>query len=445
MVFKMATLDLTRGLEEDFPPESPLTPPSSSAHLCFSVSFALASSLTIELACRRHPRVPAAVAQCEEEIQLQRGTLAKFTLKELKVATRKFKRENILGTGGFGTVYRGQLDNGYPAAIKRCRKFRHATMAEFQVEVTIGNMPNHLNVLPLLGFCEAPKSKEYLLVYPLMVNGSVASWLGGRTESQPPLSWPLRMKIALGAARGLRHLHSLKIIHRDIKAANIMLDESFEPLIGDFGLARIAADWKQVQNDEHVAESDTRAAADLASQNSRTIAESAHEDPTVETAVRGTIGYIAPEYLSAGQCSLKCDIFSFGVTLLELLTGQRVFDLTRLDNGDDALLIDWVSRVLRMNNRLEDMMDPNMQGDYDDGEAEKLTKTALLCTQSNPRERPNAWELVQFIEGNGWCERMENQKDLAFMLAREQCWCPGYCPLTDSASPLRAEELSGPR
>lgn len=134
-----------------------------------------------------------------------------------------------------------------------------------------------------------------------------------RVESQPPLDWPKRKRIALGSARGLAYLHDHcdpKIIHRDVKAANILLDEEFEAVVGDFGLAKLM-DYK---------------------------------DTHVTTAVRGTIGHIAPEYLSTGKSSEKTDVFGYGVMLLELITGQRAFDLARLANDDDVMLLDWVRR-----------------------------------------------------------------------------------------------------
>lgn len=136
-----------------------------------------------------------------------------------------------------------------------------------------------------------------------------------RSESQPPLDWPIRKRIALGSARGLAYLHDHcdpKIIHRDVKAANILLDEEFEAVVGDFGLAKLM-DYK---------------------------------DTHVTTAVRGTIGHIAPEYLSTGKSSEKTDVFGYGVMLLELITGQRAFDLARLANDDDVMLLDWVCILL---------------------------------------------------------------------------------------------------
>lgn len=139
-----------------------------------------------------------------------------------------------------------------------------------------------------------------------------------RTESQPPLDWPTRKQIALGAARGLAYLHDHcdpKIIHRDVKAANILLDEEYVAVVGDFGLAKLM-DYK---------------------------------DTHVTTAVRGTIGHIAPEYLSTGKSSEKTDVFGYGVMLLELITGQRAFDLARLANDDDVMLLDWVGSQFTQN------------------------------------------------------------------------------------------------
>ncbi|GKV52189.1 hypothetical protein SLEP1_g58777 [Rubroshorea leprosula] len=167
----------------------------------------------------------------------------------------------------------------------------------------------HPNLLRLRGFCMTPK--ERLLVYPYMANGSVALCLREHPPSQPPLDWPSRKRIALGSARGLSYLHDHcdpKIIHRDVKAANILLDEEFEAVVGDFGLAKLM-DYK---------------------------------DTHVTTAVRGTVGHIAPEYISTGKSSEKTDVFGYGILLLELITGQRAFDVARLANDNDVMLLDWM-------------------------------------------------------------------------------------------------------
>ncbi|KAL0375974.1 UNVERIFIED_CONTAM: BRASSINOSTEROID INSENSITIVE 1-associated receptor kinase [Sesamum calycinum] len=194
-----------------------------------------------------------------------------------------------------------------------------------------------------------------------------------RPESQPPLDWPIRKRIALGSARGLAYLHDHcdpKIIHRDVKAANILLDEDFEAVVGDFGLAKLM-DYK---------------------------------DTHVTTAVRGTIGHIAPEYLSTGKSSEKTDVFGYGVMLLELITGQRAFDLARLANDDDVMLLDWVKGLLK-EKKLETLVDADLQGNYIDEEVEQLIQVALLCTQSSPMERPKMSEVVRMLEGDGLAER----------------------------------------
>ncbi|KAG0448635.1 hypothetical protein HPP92_027722 [Vanilla planifolia] len=194
-------------------------------------------------------------------------------------------------------------------AVKRQKEKRTpAGELQFQTEVEMISMAVHCNLLRLLGFCMT--LTERLLVYPYMANGSVASCLRERPPNQPPLDWSTRKQIALGSARGLSYLHEHcepKIIHRDVKAANILLDEEFEAVVCDFGLAKLM-DYK---------------------------------DTHVTTAVRGTIGHIAPEYLSTGKSSEKNDVFGYGIMLLELVTGQKAFDLARLANNDDVMLLDW--------------------------------------------------------------------------------------------------------
>lgn len=265
------------------------------------------------------------------------GQLKRFSLRELQVATDSFSNKNILGRGGFGKVYKGRLADGSLVAVKRLKEERTpGGELQFQTEVEMISMAVHRNLLRLRGFCMTPT--ERLLVYPYMANGSVASCLRGkgiiiicliiiiirimrlsllfcvlieRPPNEPPLDWPTRKQIALGSARGLSYLHDHcdpKIIHRDVKAANILLDEEFEAVVGDFGLAKLM-DYK---------------------------------DTHVTTAVRGTIGHIAPEYLSTGKSSEKTDVFGYGIMLLELITGQRAFDLARLANDDDVMLLDWV-------------------------------------------------------------------------------------------------------
>ncbi|CAN1164565.1 BRASSINOSTEROID INSENSITIVE 1-associated receptor kinase 1 [Linum perenne] len=362
---------------------------------------------------RRKPQDLFFDVPAEEDPEVHLGQLKRFSLRELQVATDNFSNKNILGRGGFGKVYKGRLADGTLVAVKRLKEERtQGGELQFQTEVEMISMAVHRNLLRLRGFCMTPT--ERVLVYPYMANGSVASCLRERVESQSPLNWPIRRTIALGAARGLAYLHDHcdpKIIHRDVKAANILLDEEFEAVVGDFGLAKLM-DYK---------------------------------DTHVTTAVRGTIGHIAPEYLSTGKSSEKTDVFGYGVMLLELITGQRAFDLARLANDDDVMLLDWVKGLLK-DKKLETLVDGDLQRNYIDEEVEQLIQVALLCTQSSPMERPKMSEVVRMLEGDGLAERWEEwQKEEMFRQDYNHTHHPNSNWIVDSTSHIPPDELSGPR
>ncbi|CAN1235310.1 LRR receptor kinase BAK1, partial [Linum perenne] len=362
---------------------------------------------------RRKPQELFFDVPAEEDPEVHLGQLKRFSLRELQVATDTFSNKNILGRGGFGKVYKGRLADGTLVAVKRLKEERTpGGELQFQTEVEMISMAVHRNLLRLRGFCMTPT--ERLLVYPYMANGSVASCLRERPPSQPPLDWPTRKRIALGSARGLSYLHDHcdpKIIHRDVKAANILLDEEFEAVVGDFGLAKLM-DYK---------------------------------DTHVTTAVRGTIGHIAPEYLSTGKSSEKTDVFGYGIMLLELITGQRAFDLARLANDDDVMLLDWVKGLLK-EKKLEMLVDPDLQTNYIDSEVEQLIQVALLCTQGSPMERPKMSEVVRMLEGDGLAERWDEWQKVE-ILRQEVDLAPHHNSdwIVDSTENLHAVELSGPR
>ncbi|KAK9044132.1 hypothetical protein V6N11_072449 [Hibiscus sabdariffa] len=309
---------------------------------------------------------------------------------------------------------RKPLDNLSDVPVKRLKEGRtQGGELQFQTEVELISMAVHRNLLRLRGFCMTPT--ERLLVYPFMVNGSVASCLRERSESQTPLVWDIRKQIALGAARGLAYLHDHcdpKIIHRDVKAASILLNEEFEAVVGDFGLAKLM-DYK---------------------------------DTHVTTAVRGTIGHIAPEYLSSGKSSEKTDVFGYGVMLLELITGQRAFDLARLADDGDAMLLDWAKGLLKYS-KLEMLVDSDLNGKYADIEVEQLMQVALLCTQGSPMKRPKMAEVVRMLEGDGLAERWEEwQKEDMVLQESNQTRHPNVTwIIPDSSSHIPPDELSGPR
>ncbi|URE26591.1 hypothetical protein MUK42_07160 [Musa troglodytarum] len=347
--------------------------------------------------------------QHDEEVCL--GNLKKFQFRELQIATDKFSSKNILGKGGFGIVYKGHLKDGTLVAVKRL-KDGSAVGGEiqFQTEVEMISLAVHRNLLRLHGFCMT--ASERLLVYPYMSNGSVASRLKGK----PPLDWITRKRIAVGAARGLLYLHEQcdpKIIHRDVKAANILLDDYCEAVVGDFGLAKLMD----------------------------------HRDSHVTTAVRGTVGHIAPEYLSTGQSSEKTDVFGFGILLLELITGRTALEFGKSVN-EKGTMLDWVKKI-HQEKKLDVLMDKNLKNIFDRIELEEMVQVALLCTQFLPGHRPKMSEVVRMLQGDGLVERWEasqrvdsqNFKEPGFAFS-ERC----FSNLTDDSSLLvQAVELSGPR
>ncbi|CAL5377756.1 unnamed protein product [Camellia sinensis] len=320
---------------------------------------------------------------------------------------------DVPGRCGFCKVYKGRLANGSLVVVKRLKEERtQGGELQFQTEVEIISMAVHRNLLRLHGFCMTPTERS--LVYPSMSNGSVASCLRERCDSQPPLDWPKRKRIALGSARGLTYLHdhcNPKIIHRDVKAANILLDDEFEAVVGDIGLAKLM-DYK---------------------------------DTHVTTAVRGTIGHIAPEYLSTGKSSEKTNVFGYGVMLLELITGQRAFDLARLvDDDNDVMLLDWVKGLLK-DRKVETLVDEDMQGNYVEDQVEQLIQVALLCTLSSPMERPQMSEVVRMLEGDGLEERWEEWQEEEIHPQKNNWIIAQFNNLPDSTPNLPPEELSGPR
>ncbi|KAK8953276.1 putative LRR receptor-like serine/threonine-protein kinase [Platanthera guangdongensis] len=364
---------------------------------------------------------PEAVAEAAAAVGM--GNLRRFRLRELQVATDNFSLNNILGKGGFGNVYRGRLPDGTVVAVKRLRDGGGASgEAQFRTEVEMIGHSVHRNLLRLIGYCAS--AGERLLVYPFMANGSVASRLRGK----PPLEWTARKRIAVGAARGLAYLHEQcdpKIIHRDVKAANILLDDALDAVVGDFGLAKLLD----------------------------------HSDSHVTTAVRGTVGHIAPEYLSTGQSSDKTDVFGFGILLLDIISGGRSLDFAaRSPPQNKASLLDWVRKV-QQERRLDLLVDRDLGAGFDRIEAMEMVQVALLCTQHLPGDRPRMSEVLRMLEGDGLAEKWEatnrlkrdpDAKDFEVDLAGMLFVVDGdddNCGDIDGGSMGEVEEmeLSGPR
>ncbi|KAK4712319.1 hypothetical protein R3W88_006832 [Solanum pinnatisectum] len=344
-----------------------------------------------------------------EEVSL--GNLRRFQFKDLQIATNNFSNKNILGKGGFGNVYKGHLPDGTPVAVKRLNDGNAiGGEKQFQTEVEMISLAVHRNLLRLYGFCMTQSEK--LLVYPFMSNGSVAS----RLRVKPVLDWGTRKRIAIGAARGLLYLHEQcdpKIIHRDVKAANILLDDFCEAVVGDFGLAKLLD----------------------------------HQDSHVTTAVRGTVGHIAPEYLSTGQSSEKTDVFGFGILLLELITGMRAIEFGKAAN-QKGVMLDWV-RKIHQEKKLDVLVDKDLRTNYDRIELEEMVQVALLCTQYLPGHRPKMSEIVRMLEGDGLAERWEASQKFDGSnkyKTKELSSSDRFSDLTDDSLLLvQAMELSGPR
>ncbi|KAH6829385.1 proline extensin-like receptor kinase 1 [Perilla frutescens var. hirtella] len=289
-----------------------------------------------------------------------------FTYEELSMATDGFSEANLLGQGGFGYVHRGVLPNGKEVAVKQLKAGSGQGEREFQAEVEIISRVHHKHLVSLVGYCIT--GVERMLVYEFVSNNTLEFHLHGK--GRPVMDWATRLKIALGSAKGLAYLHEdchPKIIHRDIKAANILLDFNFEAKVADFGLAKFTSD----------------------------------ANTHVSTRVMGTFGYLAPEYAASGKLSDKSDVFSFGVMLLELITGRRPVD-TNQTYMDDSL-VDWarplLTRALEDGN-FDTLVDRRLGTDYNQNEMARLVACAAACVRHSARRRPRMSQVVRALEGD---------------------------------------------
>ncbi|KAJ6814993.1 uncharacterized protein M6B38_136425 [Iris pallida] len=289
-----------------------------------------------------------------------------FTFEELAMATDGFSDANLLGQGGFGYVHKGVLPNGKEVAIKQLKVGSGQGEREFQAEVEIISRVHHKHLVSLVGYCMS--GSQRLLVYEYVPNKTLEFHL--HEKDGPTMDWATRLKIALGSAKGLAYLHEdchPKIIHRDIKAANILLDFKFEAKVADFGLAKFTSD-----NDTHVS-----------------------------TRVMGTFGYLAPEYASSGKLSDRSDVFSFGVMLLELITGRRPVDSAQTYMDDS--LVDWarplLTRALEECN-YDTLVDSQLGKNYNPNEMARMIACAASCVRHSARRRPRMSQIVRALEGD---------------------------------------------
>lgn len=290
--------------------------------------------------------------------------LLKLTLVDILEATNNFCKTNIIGDGGFGTVYKATLPNGKTVAVKKLSEAKTQGQREFIAEMETLGKVKHQNLVPLLGYCSI--AEEKLLVYEYMVNGSLDLWLRNRTGALEVLDWEKRFKIANGAARGLAFLHHgfiPHIIHRDIKASNILLNEVFEPKVADFGLARL------------ISACETHITTDIA----------------------GTFGYIPPEYGQSARSTTRGDVYSFGVILLELVTGKEPTgpDFKEIEGGN---LVGWVFQKIKKG-QAADVLDPTVLKADSKHMMLQVLQIACLCLSENPASRPTMLQVVKFFKG----------------------------------------------
>ncbi|KQK07863.1 probable serine/threonine-protein kinase PBL25 [Brachypodium distachyon] len=277
-----------------------------------------------------------------------------FTFRELATATKNFRFDCLIGEGGFGKVYKGQLENGQVVAVKQLDLNGFQGNREFLVEVLMLSLLHHPNLVSLVGYCA--DGEQRLLVYEYMPLGSLADHLLDLTSDQIPLSWHKRMKIAHGTAKGLEYLHEKAnppVIYRDLKSPNILLDEEYNPKLSDFGLAKLGP-----------------------------VGEKTH----ISTRVMGTYGYCAPEYIKTGQLTIKTDVYSFGVFLLELITGKRAVDSAR--PGRDQILINWAKPMIRDRRRYHELVDPLLRGEYAERDLSQAVGVAAMCLEEEDSVRP---------------------------------------------------------
>ncbi|CAN6444468.1 unnamed protein product [Victoria cruziana] len=301
----------------------------------------------------------------QDEIELRRLDLqtGSFALKQIKAATRNFDEANKIGEGGFGSVYKGYLSDGTIIAVKQLSSKSKQGSHEFITEIGMISALQHPNLVKLYGCCT--EGKQLLLVYEYMENNSLAIALFGPEEKRLKLGWPTRCKICIGIARGLAYLHeesALKIVHRDIKSTNVLLDKDLNAKISDFGLAKLHED----------------------------------EKTHISTRVAGTYGYMAPEYAMHGRLTYKADVYSFGIVALEIVSGQNNVSFKKL--GDYAYLIDWAC-ILQQTGNLLDLVDPALGSAYSKDEVVRMINVALLCANPSPLLRPKMSTVVSMLEG----------------------------------------------
>lgn len=296
-----------------------------------------------------------------------------YTLRELEAASNGLSDENVIGEGGYGIVYYGVLADNTRIAIKNLLNNRGQAEKEFKVEVEAIGRVRHKNLVRLLGYCV--EGAYRMLVYEYIDNGNLDQWLHGDVGEVSPLTWEIRVNVILGTAKGLAYLHEglePKVVHRDIKSSNILLDRQWNSKLSDFGLAKLL--------------------------NS--------ERSYVTTRVMGTFGYVAPEYACTGMLNEKSDIYSFGILIMEIITGRSPVDYSRPPG--EVNLVDWLKTMVG-NRKAEEVVDPKLPERPSSKALKRLILVALRCVDPDAQKRPKMGHVIHMLESEDLLSRDEKR------------------------------------
>ncbi|KAG6406903.1 hypothetical protein SASPL_134520 [Salvia splendens] len=285
-----------------------------------------------------------------------------YTLRELEESTNGFSDENVVGEGGYGIVYHGVLKDDTKIAVKNLLNNRGQAEREFKVEVEAIGRVRHKNLVRLLGYCA--EGAHRMLVYEYVDNGNLEQWLHGDVGPISPLTWDNRIHIILGTAKGLTYLHEglePKVVHRDIKSSNILLDKQWNAKVSDFGLAKLIGS----------------------------------ERSYITTRVMGTFGYVAPEYASTGMLNERSDVYSFGILIMEMITGRNPVDYSRPPG--EVNLVDWLKTMVSSRNA-DGVLDPKLPERPSSRALKRVLLVALRCVDPNAQKRPKMGHVVHMLE-----------------------------------------------
>jgi len=324
-----------------------------------------------------------------------------FSLRELRSATNNFNYDNKIGEGPFGSVYWGQVWDGSQIAVKRLKNSKNGTEVEFASEVEILGRIRHKNLLSFRGYCA--DGPERILVYDYMANSSLYAHLHGPLSAECLLDWRRRASIAIGAARALLYLHhhaTPQIIHGSIKATNVLLDSDFQAHVGDFGLIKLIPDGIDHEK--------------ITSENQR--------------------GYLAPEYIMFGKPTAGCDVYSFGIILLELASGKRPIE--KSGSVKTFGIRNWVLPLAK-EGRYDEIADSKLSDKFSESELKRMVLVGLACTHSEPEKRPTMLDVVPLLKGES--------KEMLLKLERDELFRPDLTVSSQGTSTPEGSTDSAPR